>query len=106
LRLIDQQHDRQQAARADHNHMRGRGEVVSGFTHQAKEPMAMSRHIACLSFDLDAMSGWVARGMTTPTPISRGEFGNHRHRTNSGAARQVFDHEHLVRSGGGHRDLS
>jgi peptidoglycan/xylan/chitin deacetylase (PgdA/CDA1 family) len=75
LRLIDQQHDRQQAARADHNHMRGRGEVVSGFTHQAKEPMAMSRHIACLSFDLDAMSGWVARGMTTPTPISRGEFG-------------------------------
>ena len=28
-----------------------------------------------LTFDLDAMSGWVSRGMTTPTPISRGEFG-------------------------------
>jgi peptidoglycan/xylan/chitin deacetylase (PgdA/CDA1 family) len=28
-----------------------------------------------LSFDFDAMSGFIARGMTTPTPISRGEFG-------------------------------
>ena len=35
----------------------------------------MSRHIVCLSFDFDAMSGFIARGMTTPTPISRGEFG-------------------------------
>ena len=35
----------------------------------------MARHIACLTFDFDVMSGWVARGMTTPTPISRGEFG-------------------------------
>ncbi|HYM29869.1 MAG TPA: polysaccharide deacetylase [Candidatus Cybelea sp.] len=33
------------------------------------------RHIVCLTFDFDAMSGFVARGMTTPTPISRGEFG-------------------------------
>ena len=35
----------------------------------------MTRYIACLTFDFDAMSGWAARGMTTPTPISRGEFG-------------------------------
>ena len=35
----------------------------------------MKRHIVCLSFDFDAMSGFIARGMTTPTPISRGEFG-------------------------------
>ncbi len=35
----------------------------------------MPRYIACLTFDFDVMSGWVARGMTTPTPISRGEFG-------------------------------
>ncbi len=35
----------------------------------------MARHIVCLTFDFDAMSGWIARGMTTPTPISRGEFG-------------------------------
>jgi len=33
------------------------------------------KHIACLTFDFDAMSGWIARGMTSPTPISRGEFG-------------------------------
>jgi peptidoglycan-N-acetylglucosamine deacetylase len=33
------------------------------------------RHIVCLSFDFDAMSGFVSRGMTTPTLISRGEFG-------------------------------
>lgn len=32
-------------------------------------------HIACLSFDFDAMSGMVARGLKTPTPVSRGEFG-------------------------------
>lgn len=35
----------------------------------------MARHIVCLSFDFDALSGWIARGMTSPTPISRGEFG-------------------------------
>jgi peptidoglycan/xylan/chitin deacetylase (PgdA/CDA1 family) len=37
----------------------------------------MSRPIVCLSFDFDAISGWIARGMTSPTPISRGEFGPH-----------------------------
>ncbi|MGH8619341.1 MAG: polysaccharide deacetylase family protein [Burkholderiales bacterium] len=35
----------------------------------------MGRHIACISFDFDAMSGFISRGMTSPTPISRGEFG-------------------------------
>jgi peptidoglycan/xylan/chitin deacetylase (PgdA/CDA1 family) len=35
----------------------------------------MPQHIACLSFDFDAWSGFVARGMSTPTPVSRGEFG-------------------------------
>jgi peptidoglycan-N-acetylglucosamine deacetylase len=35
----------------------------------------MARHIVCLTFDFDAISGFIARGMTTPTPISRGEFG-------------------------------
>jgi peptidoglycan/xylan/chitin deacetylase (PgdA/CDA1 family) len=35
----------------------------------------MSRHIVCLTFDFDVQSGFIARGMTTPTPLSRGEFG-------------------------------
>jgi len=35
----------------------------------------MPRHIACLTFDFDTQSGFIARGMTTPTPLSRGEFG-------------------------------
>jgi peptidoglycan/xylan/chitin deacetylase (PgdA/CDA1 family) len=35
----------------------------------------MARHIVCLTFDYDAMSGFIARGMTSPTPVSRGEFG-------------------------------
>ncbi len=35
----------------------------------------MPRHIACLTFDFDVWSGFTARGMTTPTPVSRGEFG-------------------------------
>jgi peptidoglycan/xylan/chitin deacetylase (PgdA/CDA1 family) len=33
------------------------------------------RHIACLSYDFDTWSGFASRGMVTPTPISRGEFG-------------------------------
>ena len=34
----------------------------------------MSRLIACVTFDVDAMSGLVARGLTSATPVSRGEF--------------------------------
>src|SRR5215472_775403 len=33
------------------------------------------RHIVCLTFDFDTQSGFIARVMTTPTPLSRGEFG-------------------------------
>ena len=35
----------------------------------------MPRHIVCLTFDFDTQSGFIARGMATPTPLSRGEFG-------------------------------
>ncbi len=35
----------------------------------------MPQHRVCISFDFDAMSGFIARGLTSPTPISRGEFG-------------------------------
>jgi len=35
----------------------------------------MTRHLVCVTFDFDAMSGMISRGLTTPTPISRGEFG-------------------------------
>ncbi len=35
----------------------------------------MPRHIVCLTFDFDAISGFVARGQTSPSWISRGEFG-------------------------------
>jgi peptidoglycan-N-acetylglucosamine deacetylase len=35
----------------------------------------MPRHIVCLTFDFDTQSGFMARDMTTPTPLSRGEFG-------------------------------
>lgn len=37
----------------------------------------MPRSIVCLTFDFDAISGWIARGMMSPGPISRGEFGPH-----------------------------
>jgi peptidoglycan/xylan/chitin deacetylase (PgdA/CDA1 family) len=33
------------------------------------------RHIVCLTFDFDTQSGLIARGMTSPTALSRGEFG-------------------------------
>ena len=35
----------------------------------------MPRHIVCLSFDVDIFSGFLSRGMASPTPVSRGEFG-------------------------------
>jgi len=35
----------------------------------------MTRHIVCLSFDYDAVSSWIVNGRTTPTSMSRGEFG-------------------------------
>lgn len=35
----------------------------------------MPTHIACLTFDLDNASAVISRGMTTPTMISRGDFG-------------------------------
>ena len=34
----------------------------------------MPRHIVCLTFDHDHLSGFIARGLTTPTAISRGEY--------------------------------
>ena len=54
----------------------------------------MGRSIVCLTFDFDAISGWIARGMTSPSPISRGEFGPH-----VGAPR-ILDllHRHGIRS--------
>lgn len=35
----------------------------------------MGRHLVSLTFDFDAISGWIARSMISPSPISRGEFG-------------------------------
>lgn len=35
----------------------------------------MPTHIACLTFDQDNASAVISRGMTTPTMISRGDFG-------------------------------
>lgn len=35
----------------------------------------MAKHYVCLTFDHDNASGVIARGMTTPTMISRGDYG-------------------------------
>ena len=35
----------------------------------------MPQHFVCLTFDLDNTSGAISRGATTPTMISRGDFG-------------------------------
>jgi peptidoglycan/xylan/chitin deacetylase (PgdA/CDA1 family) len=35
----------------------------------------VTQHLVCLSFDFDTSSGMIARGLTSPTPVSRGEFG-------------------------------
>lgn len=34
----------------------------------------MPRGFVCLTFDFDALSAWVARGIVSATPLSRGEF--------------------------------
>ena len=49
----------------------------------------MPRHLVCLTFDFDTQSGFIARGMTTPTPLSRGEFG-------AMASRQILEQCHNV----------
>ncbi|MCC6534559.1 MAG: polysaccharide deacetylase [Burkholderiales bacterium] len=53
------------------------GRLYSGLSRRwgAHTEARVATHIVCLTFDFDAMSGFIARGMTTPTPISRGEFG-------------------------------
>jgi len=35
----------------------------------------VAKHIVCLTFDFDGMSGFIARGQTSASWISRGEFG-------------------------------
>lgn len=35
----------------------------------------MVKHIVCLTFDFDALSGFIARGQVGPSWLSRGEFG-------------------------------
>lgn len=35
----------------------------------------MPRHLVCITLDFDTVALWMAMGQTTPTPISRGEFG-------------------------------
>lgn len=35
----------------------------------------MPHGIVCLTFDFDAVSNWINSGLTTPAPLSRGEFG-------------------------------
>ena len=35
----------------------------------------MAKHVVCITFDFDAVSGFIAKGLTSPTPVSRGEFG-------------------------------
>jgi len=35
----------------------------------------MARHLVCLTFDFDVLSAWIFRDQTTPTSLSRGEFG-------------------------------
>jgi peptidoglycan/xylan/chitin deacetylase (PgdA/CDA1 family) len=44
-------------------------------TSHIKKGSFVPRHIVCLTFDFDTMSGFIARGLVTPTPLSRGEFG-------------------------------
>jgi peptidoglycan/xylan/chitin deacetylase (PgdA/CDA1 family) len=48
---------------------------ILGLPHSLSMRKPVSHHIVCLTFDFDTQSGFIARGMTTPNPLSRGEFG-------------------------------
>ncbi len=37
--------------------------------------MTTGQHKVALTFDFDTITNWLANGRTSPTPISRGEFG-------------------------------
>jgi peptidoglycan/xylan/chitin deacetylase (PgdA/CDA1 family) len=54
---------------------RVRGLCYARDAHVHVPEPAVPRHIVCLTFDFDTQSAFIARGMTTPTPLSRGEFG-------------------------------
>ncbi len=43
--------------------------------HHTQNLFDVSDHLVCLTFDFDTVAIWLASGQTTPTPISRGEFG-------------------------------
>ena len=62
------------------------------------------RHIVCLTFDFDTQSGFIARGMTTPTPLSRGEFGLVGAAAHSRLAEVARHSRDLVHSGLHHRE--
>ena len=49
--------------------------MLAESTQSTLPEATVPRHIVCLTFDFDTQSGFIARGMTTPTPLSRGEFG-------------------------------
>ena len=51
-----------------------RQQIRLDFRHRPPGDADMPRHIVCLTFDHDHMSGFIARGMTSPTAISRGEY--------------------------------
>src|SRR3977135_2110214 len=49
--------------------------AMSTFVLSTFRESHVPRHIVCLTFDFDTQSGFIARGMTSSTPLSRGEFG-------------------------------
>ena len=52
------------------------GTTVEGVTGAVNGQLATNeRGHVCLSFDFDGPSLWIQRRMTTPAPVSRGEFG-------------------------------
>ena len=65
----------------------------------------MPRHIVCLTFDFDTQSGFIARGMTTPTPLSRGEFGALARGASSRSSSRAASSD-LVHAGLHHRELA
>lgn len=51
------------------------GMFISGNAHLKARLADGKKYVVCLTFDFDAISGWISMGRKTPGYLSRGEFG-------------------------------
>lgn len=62
---------------------KGRAFIIERTTENDNESRLINqvpKHIVCLTFDFDVLSGFITRGQVGPSWLSRGEFGPRKER--------------------------